>query len=53
MPASPTVPFVALPVVSGRSPRVDRTAANFGVLLVENPTKFGRHQSLSCFCRRP
>ena len=31
-----------MPVI-GRSPRVDRTAANFGVLLVENPTKFGRH----------
>ncbi|MEG4329798.1 hypothetical protein, partial [Microcoleus sp. herbarium5] len=30
--------------MSRRSPRVDRTAANFGVLLVENPTKFGRHQ---------
>lgn len=45
------VHFVALLVVSGRSPRVNRTAANFGVLWVENPTKFGRHQSLSCFCR--
>ena len=40
-------------VMSSRSPRVDRTAANFGVLLVENPSKFGRHQSLACFCRRP
>ncbi|MFB8796306.1 MAG: hypothetical protein U7126_19275 [Microcoleus sp.] len=36
--------------MSSRSPRVDRTAANFGVLLVENPTNFGRNQSLPCFC---
>jgi len=41
---------VPLMPVIGRSPHVDRTAANFGVLLVENPTKFGRHQSLPCFC---